>query len=83
MMALIDPVKWMKIVFFVPQCSMSFSKKTMEYTLFEETQLTPANKDFVPECQGLVLCDSSGSKRRSRALAGKTMRLRCVNFQLC
>ena len=66
---------------FVPECSKSFSKKTMEYTLFkEETHLTPANKNFVPECQGLVLCGAD-PKRERKTSDGKTMRLRCVNSQ--
>ena len=67
---------------FVPNCSQSFSKETMEYTLFKEEgylTLTPANKDYVPECQGLVLCDGSGSKRERKTFEGKTMSLRCVN----
>ena len=65
---------------FVPKCSHNFSKETMDYSS-KEISFTPANKDYVPECQGLVLCDGLSSRREIKDSKGKTMRLRCVNSQ--
>ena len=79
-MVLIAPVKWMKTVFLFRNVRVALAKETMDYSS-KEISFTPANKDYVPECQGLVLCDGLSSRREIKDSKGKTMRLRCVNSQ--
>ena len=62
---------------FVPECSKMFNKETMNYSS-KALSFTPANKDYVPECQGL-LCDDLNPRREVKDSTGKIRSLRCVN----
>ena len=66
---------------FVPDCEKNFSVSTMKYTAKD---FIPANKNYVTECQGSILCEGTcpceSQKTEYAAFGSKSViRAKCVN----